>query len=150
VGFDVVVKDGEAEEDLEGRLDRERVAVADVDFEDLREFVPVGEAVDVFELVIVEVSVFERPNEIVDRDDELAVFEVSDDTVGWVDELAVLEIVPVFVLVMVDVVVFVDVGEGETRRVGKELFVPVVVFVEVLLAVDVGDAAKGLSSKIRL
>jgi hypothetical protein len=50
--------------------------------------------------------------------------------------------------VIVAVVVFVVVDEAEASVVGFDVRVPVVVFVEVLLAVDVGDTAKPVSNKI--
>ena len=46
------------------------------------------------------------------------------------------------------VVVFVVVDEADASVVGFDVRVPVVVFVEVLLAVDVGDTAKPVSNKI--
>jgi hypothetical protein len=48
----------------------------------------------------------------------------------------------------VAVVVLVVVDEADASVVGFDVLVPVVVFVEVLLAVDVGDAAKPVSNKI--
>jgi len=50
--------------------------------------------------------------------------------------------------VIVAVVVFVVVDEAEASVVSFDVRVPVVVFVEVLLAVDVGDTAKPVSNKI--
>lgn len=64
------------------------------------------------------------------------------------DEEPVFDIDAVLVEVIVEVVVFVVVDEADASVVGFDVRVPVVVFVEVLLAVDVGDTAKPVSNKI--
>lgn len=64
------------------------------------------------------------------------------------DEEPVFDIDAVLVEVIVDVVVLVVVDEADASVVGFDVRVPVVVFVEVLLAVDVGDTAKPVSNKI--
>ena len=64
------------------------------------------------------------------------------------DEEPVFDIDAVLVEVIVAVVVFVVVDEADASGVGFDVRVPVVVFVEVLLAVDVGDTAKPVSNKI--
>lgn len=64
------------------------------------------------------------------------------------DEEPVFDIDAVLVEVIVPVVVLVVVDEADASVVGFDVRVPVVVFVEVLLAVDVGDTAKPVSNKI--
>lgn len=64
------------------------------------------------------------------------------------DEELVFDIDAVLVEVIVAVVVLVVVDEADASVVGFDVRVPVVVFVEVLLAVDVGDTAKPVSNKI--
>lgn len=100
----------------------------------------VGVPLDVFDIVVVDVCVFDRCDERVSAEVPVFVFEVADETdaPGELDD--VLDDEPVRVDVIVDVTVLVVVLDGLTGRVAAADFDNVVVFVDVLLVVvvDVG------------
>lgn len=137
VGRVVIDIEGECDDVLEGADERELVLLNDDVRDDLRERVPVGLALVVFELDTLPVCVFEIGGETDVLYDAEFVFDINPVTDGCVDDEDVFDIVPDFVEVIVDVVVFVDVEETLISDVGNDVFVPVVVLVDVLLAVVV-------------
>ena len=78
---------------------------------------------------------------LVDVEEAVSVFDNAEETDEPGLEDDDFEPVPERVDVIVDVIVFVDVGEGVNKRVGHEDLVEVVVFVDVLDAVEVGVGA---------
>lgn len=80
--------------------------------------------------------VFETVVVLVDVEEPVSVFVIADEADNPGLEEDDLDPVPERVDVIVDVIVFVDVGEGVNKRVGHEDRVDVVVFVDVLDAVD--------------
>ncbi len=123
LGCMVLLPQGEAEEVLDKAAEREKVGVP----------------VEVLEVdmvaVLVEVDLPFTPPDREGLGEEEEDFEARPDTDMWGEEEAVLDTVGVFVLVMVEVVVFVVVEEGEGRVVGFTVRDMVIVFVAVLLAV---------------
>jgi len=83
----------------------------------------------------------------VDVDEAVSVFDIRDEADIIGDDEDVFEVDPERVDVIVEVIVFVDVGEGVNRRVGSEERVDVVVFVDVLddVVESVGTAKFTLS-----
>ena len=126
--------------DLDGRVEADIVGLELLDLDGLELSVLVGDDVCVFDLGAVSVTLGVTKLDRDDRDDVEAVFEVSPDCVraGVDDEL--LDCVTDLVEVIVDVVVFVEVEDGETNLLGIPVLVDVVVFVDVLDAVLVGES----------
>ena len=80
--------------------------------------------------------VFETVVVFVDVEELVSVFDIADDADKPGLDEDDFDLVPERVVVIVDVIVFVEVGEGVNKRVGNEDRVDVVVFVDVLDAVD--------------
>lgn len=123
---------------MDGIPERENVGLAEEVFEIGGLLVWVGLAEDVldlielavFVLVIIFVTVLIGVDELVFERSELLELTGEEDD-DFDDELVRVEVI-------VEVVVFVEVGDGLTRDVGRDVLVFVVVLVEVLLLVAVG------------
>ena len=123
-------------EEREAFPEEDRVGLADELREALVESVPVGEELVVFELVKLPVAVAVTKRERLERLVADAVFVVKPLIVPTLAE-AVFVGSPVSVSAPVGLTDLVDVVLGVGSMVGKPVFVPVVVFVDVFDAVDV-------------
>ena len=126
--------------DLDGRVEADIVGLELLDLDGLELSVVVGDDVCVFDLGAVSVTLDVTKLDGDDRDDVDAVFEVSPDWVRAGVDDEVLDCVTDLVEVIVDVVVLVEVEDGDTKLLGYPVFVDVVVFVDVLDAVLVGES----------